>query len=57
VNGWYPKDAADRVIQKYVRFITESPVNPGANKSIDCSKYSGSTTLPDQCFVGSSKQG
>ncbi|MFD9571355.1 hypothetical protein ACFWBI_16050 [Streptomyces sp. NPDC059982] len=55
-NGWYPKDAADCVIQKYVRFITEAPVNPGAKKSIDCSKYSGSTNIPDECFVGSSKQ-
>lgn len=56
VNGWYPKDAAQRVIQKYVRFYTEAPVNPDAKKSIDCSKYSGSTKIPDECFVGSSKQ-
>ncbi|MCX5310372.1 hypothetical protein [Streptomyces sp. NBC_00154] len=55
-NGWYPKDAADRVNQKYITFIKEGPVNPNAKKSIDCEKYSGSTTLPDECFVGSSKQ-
>ncbi|MFE5860240.1 hypothetical protein ACFQ77_06740 [Streptomyces virginiae] len=56
VNGWYPKDATDRLVQKYVRFIVEAPVNPKADKSIDCSKYSGSTKLPDECFVGSSEQ-